>query len=199
MILSLLLIHLLQYLYRKGSITALQASWILIILSGILFVSVVLLLIFAFRKKKKLYFLIAGFLVLYSGLVISKWVPYFDGNEKTITPELVSQRALSYEAFDTGIPIYRNGMPYDRYALPYLTEEEQSWVNEKAVDLEQYSYILIGKSEIQSLRYTVWDSYDYAPAPFYDLTITPQWEVSDSPGTFAYLYRLPPIRIAPFY
>ena len=201
MLLGILIIYALQNAYHSGVLSAAQASLALVMISILLVSGWIAFVVILIRRKKKWLFLLAGLLAAYFAILIVKWVPYFDGSEKTITPELIAQREIKYTKVNSGLPFYRDGPYYDHFTLQqcHLNDEEQAWAAEYIVDLDRYSYMVIGSYQLQSFRYTVWDSYDYAPAPFRGLTINPHWEVTSAPRQTVYIYRLPPIIIAPFY
>lgn len=127
---------------------------------------------------------------------ICKLIPYVDSRAKTVAPELVA----TLEASESEHHLIRTYYSIERW--PFVISsgykainsnassvDELDWVRANATTPNEFTYIISYGWEIENVSYNIWDSLDYIPAPWYGVSMTPEFVFGEFTGDI-YLYRI---------
>lgn len=186
----MILVFILQGLYR-GTDTGRMLQGITIALTVLFGMAGVLFGILCCRKKKRR--ILRLLLVILCACYCVKLIPYCGEPVTKVTPELViSSDTVAYD--EKGIyVIYRDFgiLSQDSAFQPEADHTEaQQWLNTYIDD--RYTYIVSFEQEIQSISYTIWDSYDFTLAPLHNIVYrNPKFETAEGIVDTVYVYRIP--------
>ena len=155
-----------------------------------------------FQKKKFKYGICCVLLVLYILLSAWKLTYYFDGQTKTVVPELVAEIQAGQIG---GINV-----PQEHYWISRFPFQLQSifngldgssgvhsrWDGIDDTEIKRHidksaTYIVSYGQEIESISYNCWDGYDALPGPWNGLVMHPEYHFSEDLQSRVFIYRLP--------
>jgi len=127
---------------------------------------------------------------------ICKLAPYVDSRTKTVVPELVTtldadegnpHLVLTYYSVERWPFVISSG--YKAINSNASSVDELDWVRANATAPDEFTYIISYGWEIESVSYNIWDSLDYIPAPWYGVSMSPEFVFGEFTGDI-YLYRI---------
>lgn len=150
-------------------------------------------------KSRKAQFVSILFAV-YLTLNICKLVPYIDYAPKTVVPELVAtmdaevehNQVLTYYSIKSGPFIIDSVYHRSRSFSP---TNELDWVIANTQETDKYTYLISFGCEVSEVTYEIWDSYDYAPAPWSCAVMHPDFTIEAENDSTIYIYRIDKVLI----